>query len=100
MGIVLGVFHALDCACCSGGSFPLTGLANPLTPASGVAGGGQDPRRKSPADFLGENAGLVNLDNLVTKPAANAGEGVGRWRSVSRGVDGGGAKLSRGSRGC
>lgn len=27
---------------------------------------------KSPADFLGENANLVNLDNLVSRPAVDS----------------------------
>ena len=28
----------------------------------------QPPRGKSPKDFLGENANLVNLDNLMAQP--------------------------------
>ena len=31
-------------------------------------------KAKSPADFLGENASLVNLDNLIEKPPMPAGE--------------------------
>ena len=30
----------------------------------------EQQKPKSPADFLGENANLVNLDNLVTRPAS------------------------------
>lgn len=32
----------------------------------------QPARRKSPKEFLGENASLVNLDNLVARPASAA----------------------------
>ena len=31
-------------------------------------------KTKSPADFLGENANLVNLDNLVSRPRVD-----GQW---------------------
>jgi hypothetical protein len=38
--------------------------------SSSSAGG----KKKKPEDFLGENSNLVNLDNLVAKPAAGGGK--------------------------
>ena len=56
----------------SGGSpYDMSMLDNALPPSY------EPQRKKSAADFLGDNANLVNLDNLVTKPQTQAGKLTG-----------------------
>ena len=45
--------------------FDMKGLGDSLNDGSSLA---NTAKRRSPHAFLGENSGLVNLDNLVTKP--------------------------------
>lgn len=44
--------------------FEMRGLGESLNDRNGLG----SAKRRSPHAFLGENSGLVNLDNLVTKP--------------------------------
>ena len=46
--------------------FDLTGLDSALDP--------NDKKSRTAADFLGENANLVNLDMLVTRPSPEGGK--------------------------
>ena len=60
------------------GTFDLSGLAASVSSSEAREARlleNQEARKKakSPADFLGENASLVNLDNLIDKPPAAAG---------------------------
>ncbi|CAH1400638.1 unnamed protein product [Nezara viridula] len=50
--------------CISPNPFDMRGLGESLNDRNGLG----SAKRKSPHAFLGENSGLVNLDNLVTKP--------------------------------
>lgn len=55
----------------AGGSpnpFEMRGLGDSLNAASA--------KRRSPHSFLGENSGLVNLDQLVTRPAPTSSNPV------------------------
>ena len=82
--MVIGVFFV------SVSTFDMSGLGASL----GVTGSEamdmrlhehQETRKKakSPADFLGENASLVNLDNLIDKPPMPAG----KWECASHNVN-------------
>lgn len=58
-----------DTSSMSGGNpWDMTGLCQSLVEPVNQAAN-QPSRRKSPKEFLGENASLVNLDNLVARPA-------------------------------